>query len=495
MLNSNKQIKLGALLSYSAIALNIVAGLIYTPWMIDQIGKSQYGLYTLANSLITLFLVDFGLSSATARYVSKYHAEGAEEKVSNFLGVIYKLYLLIDAVIFVLLIVVFFLLDRIYVNLTPEELAQFKVVYVIAATFSVLNFPFVTLNGILTAYEKFIQLKLADVIYRVLIIGLMVAALLAGFGLYALVTVNAVVGLLIVVYKLIIIRKTTPVKVNFRYSDRALYKDIFGFSIWSTVAALAQRLIFNITPSILGVVSSASAIAVFGIVTTIEGYAYTFTSAINGMFMPRISKIYTEGGSEQKMMSLMMKVGRFQFALNGLIVAGFTVVGKEFISLWMGPDYLDAYYGIVLVIIPGLFFNSLQIGHTAVVVTKHVRAYACVNVLAGVVNVILSLILSSRYGMIGSCASIFVAYMVRAVALNILYHVKLKLNMAYFARHCYLYMSIPVLISVFGGLWITSFIPLEGWLGFAVKGAIVVAVYGALLLMYWLLGRKHGVGR
>lgn len=354
-MNSNKQIKFGALLSYGSIALNILAGLLYTPWMIDHIGKSQYGLYTLANSLITLFLVDFGLSSATARYVSKYHAEGKEEQVSNFLGVIYKLYLLIDGIIFATLIVIFLLLDKIYVNLTPQELSQFKVVYLIAASFSVLNFPFVTLNGILTAYEKFIQLKLADVIYRVLIIVLMVAALLAGYGLYALVTVNAVVGLLIVLYKLIVIKKTTTVKVNFHYSDKALYKDIFGFSVWSTVAALAQRLIFNITPSILGVVSSAAAIAVFGIVQTIEGYAYTFTSAINGMFMPKISRIYTEGDSEKKMMSLMMKVGRFQFALNGLIVAGFAVAGKDFIMLWMGEDYLDAYMGIVLVIIPGLF--------------------------------------------------------------------------------------------------------------------------------------------
>ena len=68
-MNSAKQVKIGAILSYLSIALNIITGLIYTPWMISQIGKSQYGLYTLANSLITLFLIDFGLSSATSRYI------------------------------------------------------------------------------------------------------------------------------------------------------------------------------------------------------------------------------------------------------------------------------------------------------------------------------------------------------------------------------------------------------------------------------------------
>ena len=86
MMNSVKQIRIGALISYFSIIFNILAGFIYTPWMISQIGKSDYGLYTLAHSLISLFLVDFGLGQAVSRYISKYHAEGDEEKVNSFLG-------------------------------------------------------------------------------------------------------------------------------------------------------------------------------------------------------------------------------------------------------------------------------------------------------------------------------------------------------------------------------------------------------------------------
>ena len=36
-MNSNNQIKLGALLSYFSIAVNVIAGLFYTPWMINSI--------------------------------------------------------------------------------------------------------------------------------------------------------------------------------------------------------------------------------------------------------------------------------------------------------------------------------------------------------------------------------------------------------------------------------------------------------------------------
>ncbi len=483
-MKKNNQIKIGALLSYTSIAVNILAGLLYTPWMVKQIGKSDYGLYTLANSLITLFLLDFGLSSATARYVSKYHAEGNEEKVNEFLGAIYKLYLLIDALILIVLTIIYFLIDTIYVKLTPDELSKFKVVYLIAASFSIINFPFITLNGILTAYEKFIQQKLADLIYRFLVVGLMVYALLTGHGLYSVVTVNAIAGLIIIFYKLIIIRKFTSVRVKFSNQNMSIYKDIFSFSLWTTVISLSQRLIFSITPTILGVVSNSSEIAVFGIITTIEGYSFTVTSAINGMFMPKISRIYTQENPEDNIMPLMMKVGRFQYVLNGLIIVGFAVLGRFFISIWMGADYSNAYWGILLVIVPGIFFNALQIANTTAVVTNNVKYQALVNLGIGIINVVLSFAFSALWGVIGSCISIFVAYSIRAVALNILYYKKLRIDTPFFAKNCYLKMSIPVIISLVIGCIICSFIPNKGWISLGIQAIIVCAEY--LIVMFFL---------
>lgn len=490
-INSPNQIKIGAILSYLSIGINIIAGLIYTPWMVDTIGKSDYGLYTLSNSLITLFLVDFGLSSAVSRYVAKYRAEGRQDKVNNFLGAVYKLYLIIDAVIFVALVIIYFCIDSIYVKLTPAELEKFKVVYLISASFAIINFPFVTFNGILNSYEKFIPLKLADVIYRILLVALTVITLLFGGGLYGLVAVHAIVGLIVIAYKWIVIKKQITLKINWKYSDFSLYKDIFGFSIWVTISSLAQRLVFNITPSILGAVASSAAIAVFGIVTTIEGYTYTITTAINGMFMPKISRIYERGREKDELMPLMLSVGKFQYAINGLIVAGFAVVGKEFINLWMGSTYLDAYYGILLVIIPGLFFNSMQIANTAMVVRKKVNLQAWVNLGMGIVNVLLSIILSSCLGVIGACISISIAYMLRAVVLLFIYKRVLKIDMASFVINCYFRMGIPIIITIVLGCLMNSLLSNGGWLVLAAKGLVIVVIYAAVTLLLGLSSEER----
>ena len=199
-----KQIKFGAIISYITLAVNIIAGLIYTPWMVGVIGQSNYGLYTLANSLISIFMLDFGLGSAVSRFLSKYRAEGDEEAAKNILGVIYKLYLLIDFFILIILFILFFFLEGIYVGLTPNEMENFRFLYLIVAGFSIFSFPFSPLNGVLNAYEKFVHLKLCDLFNKLFTVISVVAVLNFYADVTAVIATNALVNLATIFLKLFI---------------------------------------------------------------------------------------------------------------------------------------------------------------------------------------------------------------------------------------------------------------------------------------------------
>ena len=484
-MNSTKQLKLGALMSYFTIAFNIVAGLIYTPWMIDQIGQANYGLYTLATSVITMFVMDFGMAAAVARFVSKYRAENDQESINNFLGIVYKLYFLIDGVIFAALVVVFFFIDIIYSNLSSSELETFKVLYVIVAIFSVVSFPFTNLNGILTAYEKFIQLKLCDFAHKIFIIVAMVFALIMGYGVYALVTVNAIAGLLVIAIKLTVIRRNTAVRINVRYFDKNILKDIFGFSVWTTVGSIMQRLIFNITPSIIAAVSVTGAVgvAVFGLAATVEGYVYTFATAINGMFMPRISRIVYGGEKETELMPLMIKIGRIQTMLIGLITVGFIALGDSFVvDIWNKPDFAGSYYCAVALILPSFFYLPMQIANTTLIVENKVKLQAYVFIAMGGINVICSLILSYFWGAIGASISIFIAYTVRTFLMAYVYHKKLHLNMVVFTKNTFVKLAPQLIITLLIGICAEIFNPIHNvYIRFAINGIIIVLAYFMLM--------------
>jgi len=486
-MNRSKELKIGAIIAYLTIAINIASGLLCTPWIIEQIGDSEYGLYTLTNSVINLFLFDFGLSAATSRFVSKYLAEGRQDKVDRILGTIYKLYFVIDAIICIIFIAIAVFLEQIYTNLTPMEIHRFKVVFIISAVFAVINFPCVTFTGILNAYEKFITLKVIDALYRVFTVLLTVAALVCNGGLYALVCVHVTVGMLTLVFKFYVIKLKTPIKIDFSHKEKGMFGDLFGFSLWVTISTLAQRLIFGITPSILGIVSSTEAIAVFGIVSVMENYVHLVTTALNGMFMPRISKIFIEQNYMDKLNRLIVKVGRFQFALHGLIVTGLFLIGKDFILLWLDESYSEAYYGILLVTVPNLFYYSLQIANTAMMIKNHVRIQAITNVAVGILNVILAFVWAKDYGVLGACISILIAYMLRNVGYIISYRKCLKIDIAKIFKECYLPTGISMLITVVLGIWINQIPASCTWGIVLAKAGIITFIYAVFL---WLIGLK-----
>lgn len=486
-MNSSKQIKLGALLSYFAIAFNIVAGLIYTPWMITKIGQDNYGLYTLATSLITLFVMDFGMGAAVARFVSKYNAEGKQETVNNFLGLVYKIYFTVDAVILFALIVVYFFIESMYGNLSLEEIETLKTLYIIVGLFSVISFPFTNLNGILTSYERFVELKLCDLFHKVFIIIAMVAALLLGYGVHALVLVNAISGILTILLKLVIIRRKTSVRVNFNFFERGLLKEVFGFSIWTTIGSIMQRLTFNITPSIIAAVSVTGSIgvAIFGLATTIEGYVYTFATAINGMFMPRISKIVADGKKDKELVPLMIKIGRIQLMIIGIITVGFISFGRSFIlEIWNKPDFAESYICAILVILPSFFYLPMQIANTTMIVENKVKLQSYVFMVMGIVNVVCSLVLSKLYGATGAAASIFIAYMVRTILMTCIYKKVLKLDMIKFFKATFLKLSPYLLITLVVGLLCEYFNPISNaFIRFGINGITLVCVFFALMLL------------
>lgn len=485
-MNSSKQIKIGALFSYFAIAFNMLAGLIYTPWMISQIGQSNYGLYTLASSFITLFVVDFGMSAAVARFLSKYNAAGEQQKANNFLGIVYKLYFCIDTIICLILIVVYFFLENIYAQLTPDELDVIKVLYVIVGLFSVISFPFTNLNGILTAHEKFVELKGCDLFHKVFIIVAMVICLLLGYGVYALVLVNAVAGLLTIAIKLIIIRRQTDIRINFKYFDKSLLKEIFGFSAWTTVGSLAQRLIFNITPSVIAAVSITGSVgvAIFGLASTIEGYVYTFATAINGMFMPRISRIIHDNKRDEELLPLMIRIGRIQCMIIGLLVVGFIAVGHSFIvDIWGKADFSQSYLCAVLLILPSFFYLPMQIANTTLIVENKVKLQAYVFIIMGVLNVCCSLVLSKFFGALGASFSIFIAYMVRTILMGIIYERVLRLDMRTFIKKTFLALLPYLCITLTVGLLAEHFNPISNsYLRFVINGMLMIVLFAVLMI-------------
>jgi O-antigen/teichoic acid export membrane protein len=482
---SSTQIKRGAVMSYIAILFNIVAGLIYTPWMINQIGQSEYGLFSLALTLISFFTIDFGLGEAVSRFLSKYNAENDSNKKRDFLGITFKIYIIIDVLIFLALLVVIIFADVIYAQLTPVEISKFRVVFSIAALYSVASFPFIPLSGILISNEKFAFQKFTDLINKLLTVVTMVVVLLLGYRLYSLVIVNTIIGSLTIGLKLSYIYKHRLIEINFKSRDKKLLKEILGFSIWTGIIAVAQRFILNVTPTVLAAFAGSIQISIFVIAMVIEGYIWTFANALNGLFLPKVTRMVTKNDNPKEIENLMIKVGRIQLILVGLLIIGLMTMGKEFMVLWMGGNFLDSYYVALLLIAPCIITLTQQIGNTALVAVNEIKYRAFCSLAVASISILLSVLFSQYWGAIGAGIAICIGnIMGLIIGMNIVYYKILKIDIFRFFRECHINMCIPLLLTSGVGFLMQFVLPVENLLYFMFKVCIMGIIY---LLLMWTL--------
>ena len=95
------QLKKGALLSYLTLMLTNIIGLILTPYIIKNLGDSEYGLYILIGGIIGyLTILDLGLNNAIVRYVSIYRAKNDKQGEEVFLGITMFIYFVISLCVF-----------------------------------------------------------------------------------------------------------------------------------------------------------------------------------------------------------------------------------------------------------------------------------------------------------------------------------------------------------------------------------------------------------
>ena len=479
----NKQIKSGAIISYLAIAISIISALLYTPWMKNQIGDANYGLYTLITSLISMFLMDFGLGTSVTRFVAKYRAEDKQELIADVLGCVVKLYLAIDIVILIALTAVYFNLEKIYAGLSMEEIQMLKSVFLIFGTYSILAFPFTPLSGILNAYELFIEMKLCDLFQKLLAIGLIIIVLLSGHGLTYLVAMNALAGVISIVIKIWFVKTKVKINPNFKVRNFILLKSILNFSVWVTVMAISQRMIFNIAPSILGMVSNSLEIARFAPASQMEGYFFTFAYAINGLFLPLLSR-YESKSNDNAILNLAEKVGRYQMGILGLLYTGIVVLGTQFMGLWMGYDYEICGICTLMMVTPSLFQYSQQIFNTMLSVRNLIKYQALTALIMGLMNIILSFLFIPDMGAVGSSLSIMIAYTINFVLLNIVYKKKLELNLKSFYVNVFGRYIPVILLAIIISKIILLQVYFSGWSGFFIETIIVGFIYLSILLIF-----------
>lgn len=482
MKDSTRQIKYGAMISYVTIAFNIVAGLLYTPWMIRQIGDSDYALYVMATSIIALLMMDFGLGSATSKFIAEYNAKKEYDRANEYIVNSFAIFSAISLTILVVLIVVWFLLNTIYANLTPGELKTFKGLYLIVGSYSILLFPFTPLNSILGGWERFLELKFTVLVQRILNVVFIVIALKGGMGVFALVLVNAVSGIIMTILQLYFVKRIKEIHISWKAVKINVIKQIAGFSLWLLISQICQNLLANLAPAIIGASLSTAEVTLFSLALTLERYVFTFSNGINGLFLPKVSAIMAEAeDKEKRITNLMIKVGKISLTIVGCIIVGFSVMGRGFITLWMGAAYSEIFINALMLMIPLLISSSQQIGYTYLMVGGEIKYQSMTDVITSITGIILLYSLTKVFGVVGATLGLSASMLLNSLIMNVLFVRRLHIDIGLFYKNTYVKWIFCAAVAGIMGNILVHFSEIHQWTDLFIDGALMAAIYGTII--------------
>ena len=485
---AQSKIAKSVIISYTSIFLNIIISLVYTPWMINKVGVSDYGLYSLVLAFLSYFMLDFGLSGTITRFIAKYRAEGFEEKVSNMLGITAKVYLIFDTVIFIVIFILYFFLANIFGGLTSEEIERLKIMYCIAGTFSVLSFLFKPVSGAMMAYEFFVENKLLDLVVRVGTVLLIIVALLFDGNVYHIVFITGAVGFGAAVVRYLVFTNKSKVKINWGYFNKGELIALFSFSAWILVVQLSQMFRLSLVPTILGICSNTTEISVFSVGRNLEGMVYTISAALNGLFLPKVSRM-VHTGDRKGIMDLMVRVGRIQLYVILLIFSGFFVFGQSFIHLWVGDTFNPSYYVFIALVFVNIISLTLQIGMDVVYAENKIKHTALRVVISSMIGLVLSVILAPKYGAIGCAAATGFALVLTQILYVDFYKKNLGFNMGHFFKKCHMKIMPLIIVYSVAGYLVWHYLQLQGW--FSLVLAMGMYAIGYCAIAWFFLANKY----
>lgn len=479
------QLKKGAALNYTIIILTNVVGLLLTPFIIKQLGDSEFGLYTMIGAFVGyISVLDFGLSDAVVRFVAKYRAEKDSVGEENFLGNTLLIYSAISTVIIIIGAVCYFNLESLFEeSLTASQIGKAKVMFVILVFNLAISLPAGSFTGICYGYEHFVFPKQARIIRYISRSVLIVALLLMGGKAIAIVVLDTILNLILNAILFWYVTVKLRAKYKIHHFSIPLIKEIFSYSLWIFVFVVVSQFQWNAGQLVLGMVANTEIVAIFAVGIMLGTYYGAFSTAISEVFLPKATQMAVGKASPEALTDMMIRIGRLSFISLMLILGGFLLFGKQFVFLWVGPNYYDSWV-IASIIMLAYTLPLVQGFGNSVLKAKNKLAFkALVYLSLLIIGTIIGGFLAKTYGAIGMILGTVAGWLLAQNIMNVYYYKVIKLNILRFFKALLAKTLIVFVVTLLIG-YVLNLIPGSGWFNFILKVVLYAICYSVLMYQF-----------
>lgn len=491
----NNQLKIGVILSYITMFAQNIIGILYTPIMLRLLGKSEYGLYQLVYSVVSyLGLLSFGFGSAYVRFYSRYKVKNDEDGIARLNGMFFTIFLIIALITILAGSILVFNVELIFKQgLTPSEISTARILMILMVFNLAVTFPSSVFDSYVTAHECYFFQRVVSLLQTVLNPFLTLPLLLMGYKSISLVVVTTILTVSKFIINMYYCRKKIDMRFKFKNMQFSLLKEIWVFSFFIFLNMIVDQINWSVDKFILGMFGGTVAVAIYAVGGQINTLYMSLSTSVSSVFIPRINTIVADSNDNKQLTDIFTRVGRIQFIVLALVLSGFILLGKYFISVWAGNGYDSAYYVVLLLIIPVTVPLIQNLGIEIQRAKNMHKFRSIVYFIIAIGNVLISIPLTKAYGEVGAAFGTAITMTLgNIIIMNWYYHARVKLNMKYFWSNIFKLFP-AILISFSIGLIASKIITVNSIINFIFVGCIYVLSYLICMYLFGLNSYEKGL--
>lgn len=515
----------GAGLSCASLVVRIAFGLFLTPYMLSSLGARAFGVFALASLFAGWCgLLDFGLTTTTSRYVTRYYTKNDWDGVNETGSTAITLFGGISALVF-LLACLAFLVASLFGD-------RFDETGLLATSLFFAGFSFAISKisdgfcGVIRGALRQEYTGWTSLITRVAIGLTNLIVLWLGGGVVALLVANSVITALQLIAYVVLTRFAAP---QFRFSlksfRKARVRSLFSYSFFAFLAQAGEIAVNRSDLIVIAAMASMEDVTAYNlVVVTLVSYFNSFltegSSWETNWFAHLAAKEHTDEDVERagrcrrsfreatlracgyvgdgEKLSTVFYTSRSTITRASIFASffgayGILLFGRVFVERWIGSEYLFAFPALALCIMAqGLYRGSAEVNARMLQGVARHQVLAIGAILHGVANIVLSvLFVSMGLGLWG----VALGTVLPGVAIHFLWIPNVACRLVGESRREYwrrqLWATAVAFLATLAPTFIIAPIVQPNYLSIVAYGCLAFALYLPVVVLLGLTGAER----
>lgn len=329
----------GVLWNWAGVAVQLLVGVVVSPYIILKLGAERYGMWALSFSIMSYYgFLDIGFRAAVVRYSAHYRTRGEYDKLNELINTTFFYFSLASAMMAAATLFLYKEGYRIF-QISPTYSAEFSWLVLFVGISIALGFNMGVFSGAVEGFQRFdVSNRIRIVISGIRGLGLIVL-LGAGYGLVAMGLWTLMGSVVFLSIYAIWFRRVFPaLRFSPRFVKLTMFKETVAYGIHSFVAGLGSRSLEQ-TPSLLiGYLRTAADLAYYNFPFRLLQYASYAITNVGVVALPQSTALAAKGQLE-RVAKLGIYANRYCLALFIPLAIFLHVYGTELFSVWLNPDF------------------------------------------------------------------------------------------------------------------------------------------------------------